>query len=118
MDLISELETLGVNTQEAVERMNNNSAFYIRMLGKFTSELANHEVMPYLESGDLQTAVTNAHTLKGLTGNLSVTPLYKAYTEIVALLRGNEPEKAKQLMADTLPIQSEIVACIEKYNNS
>lgn len=116
MDLLTELQALGVNTQEAVERLNNNSAFYIKMLGKFTGELENHEVMSYIESGDLEKAVTNAHTLKGLTGNLSLTPLYKAYTDIVAFLRANDPEKAKQLLTDTLPIQSDIVACIEKYN--
>lgn len=117
MDLISELDALGVNTKEAIERLNNNSAFYVKMLGKFTAELENHPVMPYLESGNYEEAVAHAHTLKGLTGNLSVTPLYTAYTEIVALLRSNEPEKAKKLMADTLPIQSEIAACIEKYKN-
>lgn len=116
MDLISELDALGVNTKEAIERLNNNSAFYIKMLGKFTGELENHEVMAYIESGDLATAVGNAHTLKGLTGNLSLTPLYKAYTDIVALLRANDPVKAKQVLADILPIQSDIVACIEKYN--
>ena len=116
MDLLTELQALGVNTQEAVERLNNNSAFYIKMLGKFTGELENHEVMSYIESGALEKAVTNAHTLKGLTGNLSLTPLYKAYTDIVAFLRANDPEKAKQLLTDTLPIQSDIVACIEKYN--
>ena len=116
MDLLTELQALGVNTQEALERLNNNSAFYIKMLGKFTGELENHEVMSYIESGDLEKAVTNAHTLKGLTGNLSLTPLYKAYTDIVAFLRANDPEKAKQLLTDTLPIQSDIVACIEKYN--
>lgn len=116
MDLITELDALGVDTKEAIARMNNNSAFYIRMLGKFTGELENHEVMAYIESGDLETAVANAHTLKGLTGNLSLTPLYKAYTDVVALLRANDPVKAKQVLTDALPIQSNIVACIEKYN--
>lgn len=116
MDLITELEALGVNAKEAIERLNNNQAFYIKMLGKFTGEVGNHEVMSYLESGDLEKAVTNAHTLKGLTGNLSLTPLYKAYTDIVALLRANDPAKAKQILSDVLPIQSDIVACIEKYN--
>ena len=115
MDLISELDALGVNTKEAIARLNNNSAFYIKMLGKFTGELENHEVMTYIESGDLQTAVTNAHTLKGLTGNLSLTPLYSAYTDIVAMLRANDPAKAKQILTDILPVQSDIVACIEKY---
>lgn len=115
MDLISELDALGVNTNEAIARLNNNSAFYIKMLGKFTGELENHEVMSYIESGDLQTAVSNAHTLKGLTGNLSLTPLYSAYTDIVAMLRANDPAKAKQILTDILPVQSDIVACIEKY---
>lgn len=116
MDLISELEALGVNTREAIERLNNNRAFYIKILGRFPGELENHEVMSYIESGDLETAVANAHTLKGLTGNLSLTPLYKAYTDIVTMLRANDPGKAKQILTDTLPIQSDIVACIEKYN--
>lgn len=116
MDLISELNALGVDTQEAIARLNNNSAFYIRMLGKFTGELENHEVMSHIESGDLEAAVSNAHTLKGLTGNLSLTPLYDAYTDIVALLRANDPVKAKQVLTDILPTQSDIVACIEKYN--
>lgn len=116
MDLITELDALGVNTKEAIERMNNNSAFYIKMLGRFKGELENHEVMAHIESGDLESAVANAHTLKGLTGNLSLTPLYKAYTDIVALLRANDPVKAKQALTDVLPIQSDIVACIEKYN--
>ena len=114
MDLLTELNALGVNTQEAVQRLNNNSAFYIKMLGKFPGELENHEVMSYIESGDLEKAVTNAHTLKGLTGNLSLTPLYKAYTDIVAFLRANDPENAKKLLTDILPVQSDIVACIEK----
>ena len=116
MDLISELETLGVNTKEAIERFNNNSGLYIKMLGKFTGAAADLEVMAYLESGDLDKAVANAHTLKGVTGNLSLTPLYKAYTDIVALLRANDPVSAKQILTDTLPIQSDIIACIEKYN--
>lgn len=116
MDLISELQALGVNTHEAVERFNNNSALYVKMLGKFTGAVEGLEVMPYLESGDLEKAVTNAHTLKGVTGNLSLTPLYKAYTDIVALLRANDPDKAKQILSDILPVQSDIIACIEKYN--
>ena len=115
MDLISELDTLGVNTKEAIARLNNNSAFYAKMLGRLPGELENHEVMSHIENGDLESAVTNAHTLKGLTGNLSLTPLYNAYTDIVALLRANDPAKAKQVLTDILPVQSDIVACIEKY---
>ena len=47
-------------------------------------------------------------------GNLSITPLYKSYTQIVNLLRENNPEEAKKILLETIPVQDEIIACIEK----
>lgn len=115
MGLLDELKELDVNTDEGLGRFMNNAALYERMLGKINATVKDLEVMPYFESGDLETALANAHTLKGVTGNLSLTPLYDAYTEIVAQLRGNEPEKAKERMAEILPVQEKIMKCIEKY---
>ena len=82
MDSINELDALGVNTQEALRRFSGNSALYVKMLGKLTAAANDLEVMPCIEKEDYETAVTNAHTLKGVTGNLSLTPLYNAYTDI------------------------------------
>ncbi len=114
MDLINELEALGIDTQDALKRFSGNSSLYQRMVGKFPASAADLEVASFIENGDLATAVSNAHTLKGVTGNLSITPLYTAYTEIVNLLRANEPEKALKILKDTIPVQEAIIACIEK----
>lgn len=46
---------------------------------------------------------------------MSITPLYKAYTEIVSLLRAQQPEKAKAVLISILPVQMNIIHCIEKY---
>ena len=116
MDLIKELEALGVNTEGALRRISGNSALYLKMLGKFTAAVHDLEVMPCFEKEDYETAVTNAHTLKGVTGNLSLTPLYNAYTEITNLLRGQKYSEAKELLEKTLPVQNDILACIEKNN--
>lgn len=113
MSMLNELKALGADIDEGLRRFMNNSAFYERMLGKFVESAESLEVMEYLESGDNEKALTNAHTLKGVTGNLSLTPLYKAYDEIVTLLRANDPEKAKQVMAATLPMQKEILDCLK-----
>ncbi len=116
MDMISELQELGINTEEALKRFSGNSSLFIRMIKKFPASAEGLEVLSYMKEGDYATAVSNAHTLKGVTGNLSITPLYAAYTEIVNLLRSNEPDKALKTLEDILPVQEKILECIK--NNS
>lgn len=116
MELLSELEGMGINTGEALRRFSNNSALYVRMLGKLPATIADLQVMPYIKSGEIDTAISNAHTLKGLTGNLSLSPLYVAYTEITNDLRAGNAEKAQSELEVILPLQNDIIACIEKYN--
>lgn len=114
MAMIDELNALGVNTDEALQRFSGNSALYERMIGKFPAAANDLEVLKFLDEGDYATALSNAHTLKGVTGNLSLTPLYKGYTEIVNLLRANDPQKAKETLLTVIPVQADIIACIEK----
>ncbi len=114
MDLLSELEALGVDTQDALKRFSGNSSLFIRMIGKFPASTEDLEVLSFMKEGDYATAVSNAHTLKGITGNLSITPLYNAYTEIVNCLRANEPDKALNVLEDILPVQEKIINCIKE----
>lgn len=116
MSLINELEKLGANTDDALRRFMNNSSLYERMLGKLPKNVRELEVIPYFESQDYQKALENAHTLKGVMGNLSITPLYQGYTEVVTLLRANDTQKAKSVMEGIIPIQDEIISCIEQYS--
>lgn len=115
MSFMEELKQLGVNVDEALERFMNNTSLYERMLGKLIDAVNSTEVMPAFEAQDLETALTNAHTLKGVMGNLSITPLYNAYSDIVRLLRENKPEQARKVLEEALPVQEKIIACIERY---
>lgn len=118
MDILVELEKLGVNTQDALERFSGNRPLYIKMLGKFPASINGLEVMSSIEENDIEAAITRAHTIKGVTGNLSITPLYEAYTQIVNKLRAGNPQKAKEYLEDILPVQKEILDCIEKYSSN
>lgn len=115
MNLLEELQVLGVDIQDALKRFVNNAALYEKMLKKFPAAANDLPVESNFASGNLDIALANAHTLKGMTGNLSLTPLYNAYTDIVAFLRANNPEEARQLLTDIIPVQEKIIACIEKY---
>lgn len=114
MSMLDELKDLGVNIEDALQRFMNNSALYEKMLGKLVNNVRDIKVLPSIEAGDYGAAADAAHTLKGVMGNLSITPLYKGYTQIVNLLRDNNPEEAKKILVDMLPAQEEIIACIEK----
>ena len=115
MGLIEELKSLGADTDDALVRFMDNSALYERMLKKLPKVVEDTPVMPYVESGDLDTAMSNAHTIKGVVGNLSITPLYNNYTEMVNLFRDDKPDKAKALLTETLEIQRDFMECIKKY---
>ena len=115
MGLIEDIALLGADTDDGLIRCLNRPELYERMLKKLPKVVEESPVMPYVESGDIDTAISNAHTLKGVAGNLSITPLYNNYTEIVNLFRGSKPEKAIELLVETLKIQQSFVDCIKKY---
>ncbi|MCH5324975.1 MAG: hypothetical protein J1E39_07135 [Eubacterium sp.] len=116
MGMIEQLKELGVNIDEGLNRFMGNAALYERMLLKLPANVRAQEVLKHFEDGDFQAALEAAHNLKGVTGNLSVTPLYEAYTEAVKLLRENEPEKAKAVVENIQPVEEQILNCIENNN--
>ena len=112
-NMIEKLKALGVNTDEGIKRFMGNTALYERMMAKLPANVRAQNVMKHFEDGDMQAALESTHTLKGVTGNLSVTPLYNAYTEAVRLLREDKPEEARAIVESILPIEQEILNCIE-----
>lgn len=98
MALLDELKALDVNVDEGLERMMGNSSLYERMLVKFVKVMNDLEVSPDFDNNDYAEIIEKTHTIKGASGNLSVTPVYEAYTEIVNLLRSDKPEEAKEIL--------------------
>ncbi len=115
MGLIEDVALLGADTNDGMTRCMGKPELYERMLKKLPKVVEEAPVMPYVQSGDLDTALSNAHTLKGVVGNLSLVPLFNNYTEIVNLFRDAKPEKATELLAETLKIQQSFLDCIKKY---
>lgn len=116
MGLLDELVELGVDIEDANTRFMNNSALYEKMLKKLPKVVEDAAVLPFVESGDYETALSNAHTLKGVMGNLSITPLYKCYTEMMSLFREGNIVAAKSLLEQSAELQQKIVDCIIRYS--
>ncbi len=116
MNLIQELKALGVNTEEGLERMGGNSVFYERMLFKLRDLIKDSPVRMDFDCSNYSDIIEAAHTIKGAAGNLAVTPIYKSYSEIIQLLRKQQPEQAKKVLEEVLPVQTAIIDCIGRYS--
>lgn len=114
MSLLEELKTLGVNVDEAMDRLMGNTSLYEKMLGKFADMIKKADIDPDFDSNDYAEIIEKTHSIKDASGNLSLTPIYEAYTKIVNLLRSGQPEQAKEVLKDVLPVQTEIINCIER----
>ncbi len=116
MSMFDELKELGVNIDEGMKRLMGNASLYERMLGTFTKMMNDSSIEPAdFDCDDCTEMIEKTHAIKGASGNLSVTPVYEAYTKMVDLLRQNKPAEAKAVFEEVLPVQTEIIRCIEKY---
>ena len=87
---LEQLEALGCNVKEGLQRCMNNENFYLILVGKFISTTDLSKLKNALDSKDLETAFKEAHSLKGVCGNLSITPMFQVLAEMVEHLRNKE----------------------------
>ena len=118
MDLLNELEGLGVNVKEGMERVMDDKDLYTMMLDMFVTAIDTTPIQPEdFDGGTLDDLIGKVHTLKGTTGNLSIQPLFTRYTKSLGLLREGKPAEAKAVYLELLPIQEQILECIRKHQS-
>ena len=94
---IEMLRELGANVEEGLERCMGMEDFYIEMVELGLSDERFEELGPTLEAGDLDNAFEQVHALKGVIGNLALTPLYETVCELTEHLRAKEQMDYKPL---------------------
>ncbi len=97
------LQELGVNVKEGLGRCLNNEGFYLRMVNKALDDEENfRRLSAAVAAGDKAAAFEAAHALKGVAGNLSLTPLYEPLSEMTELLRVGAAADYDALLARAL----------------
>ena len=100
---IEQLNAFGANTAEGLSRCFGNETFYLRLVAMIPAEGNFDKLQSAVEAGDLTEAFEAAHALKGVVGNLSLTPLYDKICEITELLRA-------KIATDYAPLLGEVMA--------
>ena len=96
--LKTQLIKAGVDVNSVRERFMGNEALLERFLKKFPQDENYQKLCSAMEARDLDAAITASHTLKGVCGNLSITPLFDLLNNQVAALRSNDWQNAEEMM--------------------
>lgn len=94
---IEELKSAGIDYASGVKRFSNKAALYEKYLVKFFSDPSFSALGEYISGKDYEEAFKCAHTLKGLSGNLSLTGFYEQLSVMVEALRNNEPDSVEEM---------------------
>lgn len=88
--MLIKLKNISVDVDSALERFMQKEDLYVRFLRKFNEDKNFGGLRDCIEMKKFNEAFQYGHTLKGVTGNLGLTPLYERVAELVDLLRNSE----------------------------
>ncbi len=91
-------------------RCMNNEAFYLRLVNMALDDPNFSRLEDAVKNGDKKAAFEAAHALKGVLGNLSLTPLFEAASEMTELLRAGEDADYPALLARILEQRDALLA--------
>ncbi len=102
MITVEALREFGVDTEKGLALCMGNEALYLRLVGSVPTEKRFDDLSRAIDEGDLDAAFEAAHALKGVLGNLSLTPLYEKASQITELLRSRTDADYKKLMEELI----------------
>lgn len=92
------LSMAGISAGEGLARFSGNAALYEKYLKRFPGDESFAAMCAAIDAGDAGAAFDAAHTLKGITGNLSMTRLYGDLGPLVEALRRGDLAGADALL--------------------
>ena len=87
MITIEKLKAFGANTEEGLGRCMGNEALYLRLVATIPAEKNFDKLKTSIESNNLDEAFDAVHALKGVLGNLALTPMFDMAVKITEPLR-------------------------------
>ncbi|MBR5942682.1 MAG: Hpt domain-containing protein [Clostridia bacterium] len=110
---IEKLREWGANVDEGVARCMGSEDFYLKLVGMVLEDKQLGSLAEALSANDLDCAFGIAHALKGVYGNLSLTPVYAPINEMTELLRARTQTDYSALIAEALKQRAALEALAE-----
>ncbi|MEG1720973.1 MAG: Hpt domain-containing protein [Pseudoflavonifractor sp.] len=87
--MLERLAGYGADMKGAMGRFLDDEDLYKSCFTAFVGDESFDAIGAALDAGDYEKAFECAHTLKGITGNMGLTPLYEVVSSLVEALRGH-----------------------------
>ena len=107
---LEKLRAFGANVEEGLQRCVGNEFLYLKLTEKAVRDPAFDDLREAVKNGDLERGFEIAHALKGVTANLSLTPLSAPISEITELFRRRAETDYAPLVASILNKRDELIA--------
>lgn len=107
-----QLSDANINVDAALERFMGNEGLLEKFLNKFLADENYKKLTEAIAANDKEAALTASHTLKGVSGNLSMTKLFNLLTCQVGAIRSDDWQGAVDMMPDITKAYDDIIKAI------
>lgn len=118
--LFVKLKEAECDVEGALARFLDDEDLYIQFYGELLKDEAFDNLGVALEDGRLSEAFEFAHALKGIVGNMGLTPMFNIVCDIVEPLRINSDEGVKENYKELLSLREKFTGFIswllDKWN--
>lgn len=110
---IDALKEYGANVEEGLGRCLNNEEFYLKLVRMAVQDTGFEKLKEAVENKDMTASFEAAHALKGMLGNLALTPVFAPASEMTELLRNGEDADYPSYLKTILEQRDRLAAIIE-----
>ena len=108
MITIEKLKAFGANTEEGLGRCMGNEALYLRLVATIPAEKNFDKLKTSIESNNLDEAFDAVHALKGVLGNLALTPMFDMAVKITEPLRNRTAMDDSGMVSELLNLRDKL----------
>lgn len=108
--LKQKLKENGADVEGTLHRFMNNDALFLKFILKFKDDQNYAILKKHLDDKNYEEAFKAAHTLKGVSANLGLNPIFERASAVTELLRGKDASEV-----DAAKVEEEKNALEEAY---
>lgn len=112
------LEALGMNLDQTLARFVGNEGMMFRFLNRLPGEPTYGKLEAAMDAEDAEDGFHQAHTLKGVAGNLGLDNLFHAIDPLVEALRNGQMAQAKTHFPPVQAAYEEAVRTIQAIGDN
>ena len=108
MITLEDLKSNGTDTETGLARCLGKEDLYLKLVNMGLGDTKFEELGTALKADDLQKSFELCHALKGVIGNLAITPLYDALSQLTEKLRNKESADYSSLYSEIIKLRSKL----------